>query len=435
MSFAIRVNNLGKRYQLGATHAGSIRELVNRTWKRLLGRKEQLLPHEQAQLQELGNGKATADGGFWALKDISFEVQPGEVIGIIGRNGSGKSTLLKILSDITAPTTGRVELHGRVASLLEVGTGFHPELSGRENVFLNGAILGMTKSEIRRKFDEIVAFAEIEKFIDTPVKRYSSGMYVRLAFAVAAHLEPEILIVDEVLAVGDAPFQDKCLGKMGEVSRAGRTILFVSHNMQAVRQLCNRAILLDTGSVRGDGKAAAITTAYLRENLHSGNKGLLTSEPVHAELGQITAVTFANATKDAAVILQPTDRLRVDVHFQIHRSAKAMDAAMALVHQSGVRVFSRSLSDQLRPPSLLPGDYCLSFQFDLQYLKAESYSLTVNIIMDGFILHQVEDIPLPEIEYRDMNPIKETHRWGVVLLPVEWSNYQAASLDPINRAN
>src|SRR5204863_7970029 len=196
------------------------------------------------------NGAAASANGhkeeFWAHKDVSFEVKQGEVVGIIGRNGAGKSTLLKILSRITEPTTGRVRIKGRVASLLEVGTGFHPELSGRENVFLNGAILGMTRVEIKRKFDEIVAFAEVEKFLDTPVKRYSSGMYVRLAFAVAAHLEPEILVVDEVLAVGDAEFQKKCMGKMGEVAKgSGRTVLFVSHNMAAVRTLCHSAILLN----------------------------------------------------------------------------------------------------------------------------------------------------------------------------------------------
>ena len=192
----------------------------------------------QNRKSEIGNRKSTED--FWALKDVSFEVKRGEVVGIIGRNGAGKSTLLKILSRITEPSTGRVEIDGRVASLLEVGTGFHPELTGRENIFLNGAILGMSRAEIRRKFDEIVAFAEVEKFLDTPVKRYSSGMYVRLAFAVAAHLEPEILIVDEVLAVGDASFQKKCLGKMGDVAKKeGRTVLFVSHNMQAVGSLCS----------------------------------------------------------------------------------------------------------------------------------------------------------------------------------------------------
>ena len=208
---------------------------------------------------------------FWALKDVSFEVQEGEVLGIIGRNGAGKSTLLKILSRITEPTSGRITLRGRVASLLEVGTGFHPELTGRENIFLNGAILGMSRAEIRKKFDEIVAFAEIEKFLDTPVKRYSSGMYVRLAFAVAAHLEPEILIVDEVLAVGDAEFQKKCLGKMNEVSRRdGRTVLFVSHNMAAVTQLTERAILLSHGSIAHSGECQSVVQFYLAESRGRG---------------------------------------------------------------------------------------------------------------------------------------------------------------------
>jgi lipopolysaccharide transport system ATP-binding protein len=201
---------------------------------------------------------------FWALKDVSFEVERGEALGIIGRNGAGKSTLLKVLSRITEPTRGRVVLRGRVASLLEVGTGFHPELTGRENIHLNGAILGMARAEIRRKFDEIIAFAGVEKFIDTPVKRYSSGMYVRLAFAVAAHLQPDVLVVDEVLAVGDAEFQQKCLGKMDEVSRGeGRTVLFVSHNLSIIEKLCKRCIWLDGGFVREIGSAAAVIKGYL----------------------------------------------------------------------------------------------------------------------------------------------------------------------------
>src|SRR5208282_528294 len=200
---------------------------------------------------------------FWALNNLSFEVKQGDVVGIIGRNGAGKSTLLKILSRITEPTKGRVLLRGRVASLLEVGTGFHPELTGRENIFLNGAILGMTRREIRKKFDEIVAFAEVEKFLDTPVKRFSSGMYVRLAFAVAAHLEPEILVVDEVLAVGDAEFQKKCLGKIGAVARQGRTVLFVSHQISAIRALCTRCILLDLGKTIADGKPDQTVETYI----------------------------------------------------------------------------------------------------------------------------------------------------------------------------
>jgi len=214
-----------------------------------------------SKLYRLGARGAGED--FWALRDVSFNVATGDVLGIVGRNGAGKSTLLKVLSRITQPTSGRARLRGRVASLLEVGTGFHPELSGRENIFLNGAILGMRRAEIARKFDEIVAFAEIEQFLDTPVKRYSSGMYVRLAFAVAAHLEPEILIVDEVLAVGDAAFQKRCLGKMTEVARGGRTILFVSHNMSAVQTLCGRAVLLEKGSVAAIGEPAEVLARYL----------------------------------------------------------------------------------------------------------------------------------------------------------------------------
>jgi lipopolysaccharide transport system ATP-binding protein len=266
MSFAIRADNLGKLYHLGATHATSLRELAIGAWKRLFGRSEALLPHEEERLREFKERAAEEDGVFWALRDISFEVKTGEVVGIIGPNGSGKSTLLKILSQITAPTTGRAEIHGRVASLLEVGTGFHPELSGRENVFLNGAILGMTKAEIRRKFDEIVAFSEIGKFIDTPVKRYSSGMYVRLAFAVAAHLEPEILIVDEVLAVGDAAFQKKCLAKIDDVAaHDGKTVVIVSHGMSIISDLCEKVLELQKGRMVFGGDAEEGIRHYMQQ--------------------------------------------------------------------------------------------------------------------------------------------------------------------------
>ncbi|NQU26359.1 MAG: ABC transporter ATP-binding protein [Candidatus Nealsonbacteria bacterium] len=249
----IRVENLAKQYQIGAQEKGygTFREAIMdlaaapfHRFRRLAGRSHQ---HET----------------FWALRDISFDVQPGEVVGIIGRNGAGKSTLLKVLSRITEPTEGRATVRGRVGSLLEVGTGFHAELTGRENVFLNGAILGMSRVEIKSKFDEIVAFAEVEKFLDTPVKRYSSGMKVRLGFAVAAHLEPEILIVDEVLSVGDASFQKKCLGKMNEVSVGGRTVLFVSHNMQAVRSLCSRAVMLHEGKLLEDAEVNEVVDTYL----------------------------------------------------------------------------------------------------------------------------------------------------------------------------
>jgi lipopolysaccharide transport system ATP-binding protein len=255
----IRIENLGKRYVIGQQRSQEdglrhvIEDAVRAPLKWLKGGRGEKKPQPEE---------------FWAIKDISFEVHKGDVVGIIGRNGAGKSTLLKILSRITEPTHGRVQIDGRVASLLEVGTGFHVELTGRENIFLNGAILGMNKAEIKRKFDEIVDFSGIEKFIDTPVKRFSSGMQVRLAFAVAAHLEPEILIVDEVLAVGDATFQKKCIGKMQNVSSGGRTVLFVSHNMAALASLCHRAVWLDNGRMVGEGRSRDLITAYL--NRHGG---------------------------------------------------------------------------------------------------------------------------------------------------------------------
>lgn len=311
----IEVKGLSKRYKLGVFNAKTLREEAEAFLARFSRKKKdsrskigdggQAGPAKNRS-SEMGDRSQTssshlpssgaesallstpsAPDEFWALKDVSFDVQPGEVIGVIGRNGAGKSTLLKILSRITEPTSGEARIRGRVASLLEVGTGFHPELSGRDNVFLNGAVLGMTKQEIRNKFDEIVAFAEIEKFIDTPVKRYSSGMYVRLAFAVAAHLEPEILIVDEVLAVGDASFQKKCLGKMREVSgKGGRTVLFVSHNMTAVRSLCSRAILLRGGRVVADDSIESVVHTYenteLKESLHHKWEAPSSDDPAFA---------------------------------------------------------------------------------------------------------------------------------------------------------
>ena len=243
MSTVIKVENLSKQYRLGSIGTGTLTHDVQRWWASMRGKEDPFLKIGDENRRD---GKGGSDY-VWSLKDINFDVQQGEVLGIIGKNGAGKSTLLKLLTKVTAPTTGSVKIRGRVASLLEVGTGFHPELTGRENIFLNGAILGMTKQEVKNKFDEIVDFSGIEKYIDTPVKRYSSGMYVRLAFAVAAHLEPEILIIDEVLAVGDAEFQKKCLGKMKAIGKEGRTILFVSHNIQAIESLCDRVILLNNG--------------------------------------------------------------------------------------------------------------------------------------------------------------------------------------------
>jgi len=246
MSLAVKVENVSKRYRLGVINRDMLYKDLQSSWAKFRGKPDPNAPVGLVHASRIEHGDE-----FWALRNINLEVEEGEMLGVIGRNGAGKSTLLKILSQITAPTEGKVKIHGRIASLLEVGTGFHPELTGRENVYLNGAILGMTRAEVTHKFDEIVSFAEIEAFVDTPVKRYSSGMYVRLAFAVAAHLEPEILIVDEVLAVGDAAFQQKCIGKMGEVNTQGKTVIFVSHNMATLSSLCNTGVVLSDGRVAG----------------------------------------------------------------------------------------------------------------------------------------------------------------------------------------
>src|SRR5450755_1597888 len=277
---------------------------------------------------------------FWALKDVFLEVREGEVLGLIGRNGAGKTTLLKILSRITKPTTGWAEIRGRVGSLLEVGTGFHPELTGRENTFLSGAILGMGKSEIKRKFDEIVAFAELEQFIDTPVKHYSSGMYVRLAFAVAAHLEPEILFVDEVLAVGDAAFQKKCLGKMGEVAREGRTILFVSHSMPAVTRLCNRCVLLQSGMVLKDGSTHDVMNAYLRSELatSAAREWNLADAPGDSmvRLRAVRVCKVDGTVSEAFDIRQP---IGINVVFDVLQGGHLLAPNIHLFDQEGINLF------------------------------------------------------------------------------------------------
>jgi lipopolysaccharide transport system ATP-binding protein len=286
----IKVENIGKLYKLGEIGTGTISHDLNRWWARVRGKEDPF-----AKIGEI-NDRATKGNNdwVWALKDINFEVKQGEILGIIGRNGAGKSTLLKILSKVTTPSTGRIKVKGRIASLLEVGTGFHPELTGRENIFLNGAILGMTKVEIKSKFDEIVDFSGVERYIDTPVKRYSSGMYVRLAFAVAAHLEPEILIVDEVLAVGDAEFQKKCLGKMNDISqKGGRTVLFVSHNLSAVRQLCSKGILLNKGKLFFSGTSQETIDKYLETNQASGfSDSFIRAKEENKDIQLVTARLF-----------------------------------------------------------------------------------------------------------------------------------------------
>jgi lipopolysaccharide transport system ATP-binding protein len=333
----IRAVGLSKRYKIGALKRRheTLRDQLVRSFKSLFSRNGRY-PAQALPPPPIGDGFGT----IWALKDVSFEVARGEVVGFIGRNGAGKSTLLKILARITEPTSGKAEIYGRVGSLLEVGTGFHHELTGRENVYLNGAILGMKKAEIHRKFDEIVAFAETEKFIDTPVKHYSSGMYVRLAFAVAAHMESEILIVDEVLAVGDVAFQKKCLGKMGDIARQGRTVLFVSHNMAAVQGLCSRVCLLSAGQIVAEGVPAEVVRRYFAETSQDSSASLEERQdrqgtgkirfvtvgivndggrPIETALcGQDIGIVVAYRTRDR----QPVSHL--DIHIAFHTSLESL---------------------------------------------------------------------------------------------------------------
>ncbi|RZJ29393.1 MAG: ATP-binding cassette domain-containing protein [Flavobacterium sp.] len=296
-SLAIKAENISKQYRLGEVGTGTLSHDLNRFWYKMRGKEDPYLKIGEANDR---TSKGASDY-VWSLRDINFEINEGDAVGIIGRNGAGKSTLLKLLSKVTKPTTGSFKVNGRIASLLEVGTGFNPEMTGRENIYLNGAILGMRRHEITRKFDEIVEFSGVERYIDTPVKRYSSGMYVRLAFAVAAHLESEILIVDEVLAVGDAEFQKKCLGKMGDVSKGeGRTVLFVSHNMAAVKNLCNKGIMLQNGQLAFDGTIDATLDMYMI-NSQNMNNSLLAFEPQPEKEAQVLSVELKDENGNDAM--------------------------------------------------------------------------------------------------------------------------------------
>jgi homopolymeric O-antigen transport system ATP-binding protein len=325
---AIRVENLSKKYEIrtGKYRHDTLRDQIAHS----LGSLFQSNGHSNA-------GRQT----FWALKGVSFKVTPGEVVGIIGKNGAGKSTLLKILSRITCPTAGSADIHGRIASLLEVGTGFHGELTGRENIYLNGAILGMKKAEIDRKFDEIVAFSEVDKFIDTPVKRYSSGMYVRLAFAVAAHLEPEILVIDEVLAVGDAAFQKKCLGKMGDVASLGRTVLFVSHNMSAVAQICSRILFLENGQIVLDGDPSSVISAYLTSGTipRASWRNSDTEKPRDAEFQFISAGILSMDNEPAAVV-DFNKGFQMEIGYQLFCPIRGLSIVYQVLNSRGEVIWS-----------------------------------------------------------------------------------------------
>ncbi len=340
---AIKVEGLGKRYRIGANQQAykTLKEKLTATAATPFRAARHLLTRNGNGNSQFAIRNSKSDL-IWALKNVSFEIKRGEAVGIIGRNGAGKSTLLKILSRITEPTEGYADIHGRIASLLEVGTGFQPELTGRENIFLNGSILGMKNAEIKKKFDQMVAFAEIEKFIDTPVKHYSSGMYVRLAFAVAAHLDPEILLVDEVLAVGDAAFQKKCLGKMGDVAREGRTVLFVSHNMSAVTRLCDRAILFELGGVVADGKSHHVTGHYLR----SGTNSLV--ERVWPDLetapgdkvARLRAVRVRNQQAELVETIDIREPVFIEVEYWNLQERLRPTVILHLVNEHGITLFA-----------------------------------------------------------------------------------------------
>jgi lipopolysaccharide transport system ATP-binding protein len=354
----IDIRHISKSYTLGAIGMTSLREEVERLWSR-----SPRVPRET----------------FWALRDVSFDVQRGEVVGIIGRNGAGKSTLLKILSRVTQQTIGEITLRGRVASLLEVGTGFHPELSGRENVFLNGAILGMTKAQITRRFDEIVAFAEVEQFIDTPVKRYSSGMYVRLAFAVAAHLETDILIVDEVLAVGDASFQAKCLDKMGQASVGGRTVLFVSHNLAAVQGLCGRAIWLNGGEVAADGPTRTVVSHYLEQVSVSAfaTKGRGANQHAPKPV-KILKVVIRGTSGEPTLTLRPWEVLDVEVVYDCLERVIKPHFWIAVDSQFGP-LFCSNMAFDGHPPEWIEGPGSLRCRFGSVALLPQSYTVRVGV--------------------------------------------------------
>lgn len=368
----VSIQNLSKYYRLGVVGSGTLREDLNRWWARARGKPDPLL-----KVGGMDAGKRK-DGQIWALRDVDLDIKRGEILGIIGRNGAGKSTLLKILSRITAPTSGRVIIRGRVGSLLEVGTGFHPELTGRENIYLNGTILGMKKDEVARKFDEIVEFSEISPFIDTPVKRYSSGMSVRLAFAVAAHLDPEIMIVDEVLAVGDAAFQQKCLGKIGTVATDGRTVLFVSHNMGSVAKLCRSCVWLDRGSVRDTGSPESIIPRYLATSTFStGSIGFNETESRTVTEAWIESVQILKESGSVSVLFTTMDPVVVRINVSIESLLPEIGVSIRVAKLDGTTVIhSVNLVDDT-PREFRPGRWSFDCRIPPNTLNRGMYSVSV----------------------------------------------------------
>jgi len=366
MAVAIQAEGISKQYRIGQFNAAyhTLRDTVSLGAQRVMGRRE------EAEEREI-----------WALKDVSFQVAEGEVLGIIGRNGAGKSTMLKILTRITTPTEGRAEIRGRVGSLLEVGTGFHPELTGRENIYLNGAILGMRRSEIRRKFDDIVEFSGVEKFLDTPVKRYSSGMYVRLAFSVAAHLEPEVLLVDEVLAVGDFEFQRRCLGRMEDLSQSGRTVVFVSHNLQAISRLCDRALLLEHGRATMDGASKDVVAHYLQT---SGGAGSVVEwpDPEQAPGTSVVRLRSVRVVDESGTTVNHVDIRRpvgIEIAFHVFREGRPIVPKVKLVDQQGDVAFNAMDTDSRWDQACRPGDHVTTAWIPGNFLNEGLYTADAGV--------------------------------------------------------
>ena len=412
----IHAEGLSKRYLIGhrSERYVTLRDVAAQRARKLFGRGKD----DSAALQE----------EFWALKDLSFEIKRGEVLGVIGRNGAGKSTLLKILSRITEPTTGRVTIRGKVASLLEVGTGFHPELTGRENIFLNGTILGMTREEIKRKFDEIIAFAEVEKFLDTPVKRYSSGMNVRLAFAVAAHLEPEILIIDEVLAVGDMEFQQRCLGKIDSIAHSGRTVLFVSHNMPAVATLCTRGLVLENGKLIADGDIAKAVSTYTAHATghHNSNAAHLyeRSSPIVSEAA-ITRVEMLDRDGRRMNGICADQPVVFRLHYRNKFNIPQCSLRLQLRSMAGPILMQFESNPRQAPAGAEPGDHCIDLCVDHLPLAPDQYLLSFGITIYGVrnvdwaedvAILLVKDSDDPELQpASNSNAIMAIkHRWNAI---------------------
>ncbi|MEL1247931.1 polysaccharide ABC transporter ATP-binding protein [Flavobacterium helocola] len=372
----IKAENISKQYRLGLVGTGTVKDDMKRWWYNLRGKEDPFL-----KIGEANDRSSKGESDYvWSLRDINFEINQGDSVGIIGRNGAGKSTLLKILSQVTQPTTGKIYTKGRIASLLEVGTGFHPEMTGRENIYLNGAILGMRKHEITKKFDEIVAFSGVERYIDTPVKRYSSGMYVRLAFAVAAHLESEILIVDEVLAVGDAEFQKKCLGKMNDVSKGeGRTVLFVSHNMAAVKSLCNSGIVLKNGSMSFQGTAESAVAQYLSGESDSLNHKKFGND-FDFETLKINEISINPKGLTSDEILDEYHELEFQTHINIKTQPERLHLTYVLKDSNGEALFTFSTSG-VTP--FRKGNNHLVCSFPKGFLNIGNYYLDLYIIEDA----------------------------------------------------